>query len=160
MTIPRIIVLILFGGLGAVMFTVGLRQHMQERRLLAAARPVPAVITLSQVRTSTSADTDRRLLRDNSTTTHTPEVRFRYEVAGKTYESDMLQPCEILTSGSREGAAEKLLPFPVGAEVTAYVDPREPHKAFLIPEKSAAPTVFILIGMLLPPVAWLAGKLI
>jgi hypothetical protein len=156
--IARILTLLIFGGFGLVMLFVGITQHFQQRRLLAAARPVPAVILHSEVRTSKSADTDRRLLRDNSTTTHTPIVRFTYKVAGRPHESDLLYPCEILTSGSRESAIETLRPFPVGAQVTAFVDERHPDKAFLIPKRSAGPTVFIIIGVFLPPIAWLVGR--
>lgn len=156
----RVITVILFGGFGIVLLVVGLTQQIQQRRLLGAARAVPARITHSEVRTSTSADTDRRLLRSNSTTTHTPIVRFTYDIDGKSYESDMLYPCEILVSGSRESALETLRPYPVGAEVTAFVSDRQPDKAFLIPQGTVAPLVFIILGLALPPVAWFVGKLL
>ncbi|MFO0874149.1 MAG: DUF3592 domain-containing protein [Phycisphaerales bacterium] len=119
------------------------------------------MILRSEVRSSRSTDTDPRTLRDNSTTSHTADVLFRYELDGRTYESDLLRPSVIVRGfASAEGAMEELRAFPVGARVTAHVDPARPDKAFLIAEKSMGPLVFIIIGLLLPPIAWFAGKLV
>lgn len=155
----QVIVFIIFGGFGFVMLAVGVVQFFRQRRLLSRAQPVKATILKSEVFFSRSADTDSRVLRDNSTTTHRPEVRFRYEVGGQTYESDLLHPNVIVvTHASRESAAGVLAPYPVNAEVLAFVDPSLPHQAFLIAEAGAGPVVFIIIGIILPPVAWFAGK--
>lgn len=157
----RIIVFIIFGGFGVFMFVVGVREFVQQRRLLDAARPVEAVILRSEVRSSRSSDTDSRTLRDNSTTSHTADVLFRYEIDGRAYESDLLRPSVIVRGfASSEGAAEEVRPFPVGATVKAFVDPSRPDKAFLIAERSAGPLVFMIIGLLLPPIAWFVGKLV
>lgn len=116
----RIIVTLIFGGFGVFMFFYGLRQLLLQRRLLRNAAPVSAVITHSAVFSSRSADTDQRPLRDNSTTTHRPDVRFRYEIGGRTYESDLMYPNSIVvTYASRESAAEALAPYPPGATVRA-----------------------------------------
>jgi hypothetical protein len=157
----RVIVFIIFGGFGLVMLYVGTTQFFQQRRLITYAVKVKAVIIYSAVFTSTSADTDNRLGRSNSTTTHRPDVKFTYDVAGKHYESDLLYPSIIVaTYGSRDSAAEELKPFPVGANVEAFVDPSLPDKAFLVKESSIGPIVFILIGVILPPVSWWVGKFI
>lgn len=155
----RWITFILFGGLGFVMLYVGITQYFQQRRLLRNARRIDVTITRSEVITSKSANTDRRPLRNNSTTSHRPEVRFRYEIDGRTYESDLLTPTIIVTSSaSRESAEEFLKPYPVNARVSAWVDPASPDKAFLQLERSAGPIVFIILGVVLPPLAWFVGK--
>jgi len=155
----QIIVFLIFGGFGLVMLYVGVTQYFRQRRLLRRAQPVNAIILKSEVFSSKSADTDSRLQRDNSTTTHRPEVRFRYEVNGQTYESELLYPnIIVVTYASRESAAEALAPYPLNAKVHAFVDPSLPGQAYLIAEAGAGPVVFIIIGVLLPPVAWFVGK--
>lgn len=62
------------------------------------------------------------------------------------------------TYASREAAADALVPFPVNATVSAYVDPSLPDKAYLIATEGNGPVVFMIIGMLLPPIAWWVGK--
>jgi hypothetical protein len=56
---------------------VGITQFIQQRRNLADARPIEATVIHSQVVSSTTADTDGRVGFSNSTTSHSPEVRFR-----------------------------------------------------------------------------------
>jgi hypothetical protein len=155
----RIITFIIFGGFGLVMLYVGVTQYFMQRRLLANAERVDAVIVHSSVFSSTSHDTDPRPLRSTSTTTYRPDVRFRYRVGDANYESDLLYPNVIVrTYGSRESAAEALAPFPVDAKVLAYVDPSLPDKAYLLADAGSGPLVFIIIGLLLPPIAWIVGR--
>lgn len=155
----RIIVTILFGGFGVFMFVYGLRQFLLQRRLLRNAVPVSAVIMHSEVFSSRSSDTDRRTLRDNSTTTHRPDVRFRYEVGGRTYESDLMYPNSIVvTHASRDAAAEALKPYPRDATVRAMVDPSVPDKAFLVAQAGAGPKVFMIVGAVIPPLVWWLGQ--
>lgn len=155
----QIIVFLIFGGFGFVMLYVGVTQFFRQRRLLQRAQPVSVTIIKSEVFSSQSSDTDSRVGRDNSTTTHRPDVRFRYEVAGQSYESDLLYPNIIaVTYASRESAAEALASFPVNTKVSAFFDPLMPDKAFLIAQAGAGPVVFIVIGIILPPLAWFVGK--
>jgi hypothetical protein len=155
----RIIIVVIFGGFGLVMLFVGVTQFVRQRRLLANAERVDALIVHSQVFSSTSADTDARLGRSTSTTTHRPDVKFRYRVGGTEYESDLLHPTIIVqTYASREAAADALAPFPLHATVRAYVDPSLPGYAFLLADAGNGPVVFFIIGLLLPPVAWFVGK--
>ena len=157
----RTAVFIVFAGLGLVMLGVGVREWFLQRRTLGAAIQVAAAITKSEVFSSRSADTDRRTLRDNSTTTYRPDVEFTYTVDGKEYRSDLLRPSIIVTSyPSHEGAAEVLAPYPVGATVTAHVDPAHPERAFLDPTPTVAPIVFMIVGALLVPIAWFGSRLI
>ena len=157
----RIIATVIFGGFGLVMLYVGLTQLVRQRRLIANAERVDAEIVHSEVFSSTSPDTDRRVSRSSSTTTHRPDVRFRYRVGVTEYESDLLYPTIIVrTYASRESAAEELVPFPLHARVRAYVDPSLPDKAFLIASAGSGPLVFVVIGLLLPPLAWFVGAYI
>ena len=125
------------------------------------AVPIDVEIVKSEVLKSVSSNTDRRLLHNNSTTSYRPELLFRYTYGGREYTSDLLRPNIIITgSASAESAAEELKPFPVGARVKAYLDPGIPDKAYLLQEKGAGPAVFMVIGILLPPLAWFVGKYI
>lgn len=154
----QIITFAIFGGFGFVLLYVGTTQFFQQKRLLSRAETVDAVITHSEVFTSVSADTDGQMLRSNSTTSHRPDVKFRYTLAGHEYESDLLHPTIIVRSyASRESAADALTAFPVNARVRAFVDPELPDKAYLVAESSSAPMVFVILGVLLPPLAWFVG---
>ena len=157
----QLITFLIFGGFGLMMLYVGITQLIQQRRLLGRALPVDAVVTHSAVFSSTSSNTDTRVLRSNSTTTHRPDVRFRYRVNGREYESDLLYPTSIVvTYASRDAAAEALAPYPLDAKIRAFANPELPDKAFLIATAGAGPIVFIILGVLLPPLAWIVGALI
>jgi len=161
--VVRALVLLIFGGGGLVMFYVGAREHHLQRMLLKFAQPVKAEILESKVFTSESQVTrdPGQVKAVDSTETHRPDVRFRYVVDGKEYESDLLYPAAIVrTYASESSAADELKPFPVGAKVTAFVNAELPGKAYLVPEKSAGPAVFLILGFCLPAVAMLAGKLV
>jgi hypothetical protein len=157
--VARWIVFAIFGGFGLVLLYVGVTQFVQQRRLLTRARPVDAVITMSEVFSST--DKDRDGSRTTSTTTHRPDVKFKYVVAGREYESERLYPTTITrTYASREAAAEELRAFPVGATVQAHVCDGDPDKAYLVAEAGTGPLVFMIVGLLVPPVAWFASRLV
>jgi hypothetical protein len=159
--VARWIALIIFGGGGLVLLYVGITQFFLQRRLLANAVTIEAQITKSEVHKSVSADTDSRLLRDNSTVSYRPDVRFRYSFHGAEYESDLLRPTIIVHSyASADSVVQEISPFPVGAKVRAYVDAENPDKAYLIQESGAGPVVFIIVGLILPPLAWIVGKYI
>lgn len=146
-------------GFAAMFLYVGATQFWQQRRNLQYAEMVDAVIVHSTVVVSTTRDTDNRVGFSNSTTTHSPDVRFSYVVAGQSYESSRLYPNIIERSyASASAAAEQLAPFPVNAKVRVYVDPAHPEQAFLIAEKGNGPIVFLVLGVLLPPLGWVLGK--
>ncbi|HZW07802.1 MAG TPA: DUF3592 domain-containing protein [Phycisphaerales bacterium] len=158
---PQIIVFAAVGCVGLAFLYIGLTEVVTQRRLLARAVPVRAEIVHSSVRESRSADTDHRLLRDNSTTSYTVDVRFRYQVNGSLFESDTIRPTVIVQGhGSRSSAEAEIAPFPVGATVDAWVDPQLPDRAFLVRGSFAGPMVFTILGLLLPPVGWLASRLV
>ncbi len=159
--IVRVLIMLVFCGFACVMLYVGFTQYLQQRRLLSAARAVEAEIIESRVEVSRSADTDNRPLRDNSTSSYRPVVRFRYRVGQQPYVSDMLRPTIILRSyASKEAAQEELTPYPQGAVVTAHVCDDEPSKGFLIAEASVGPVVFMIVGLIIPPIVWFISRYI
>lgn len=158
-TFMRWIFVLMFGGLGAMLVYVGVTQYFIQKRIAANARPIQVEIIRSDVTRSESKDTDRSLTRNTSTISWSPNVRFRYVVNGRTYESEMLRPNIIGTSyASQAEAAEVIAPYLVGAKVLAYVDDRHPDKAFLILEKGAGPVVFMLVGPIALAAAYLAFR--
>jgi hypothetical protein len=155
----RIITLMICSGFAAMFLYVGVVQFWQQRRNLAHAERVDAIIVHSAVKTSTTRDTDQRVGFSNSTTSYLPEVRFQYEVRGTTYASERLYPSIIARSyGSQSSAAETLAPFPLQSRVRAYVNEAHPDQAFLIAERSNGPVVFVVLGLLLPPLGWFIGR--
>ena len=155
----QIITLLICCGMAAMFLYVGSTQFWQQRRNLAHAERVDAVIVHSAVKSSTTRDTDQRVGFSNSTTSHNPEVRFRYTVSGQEYESERIYP-SIIERGyaSESAAAEVLVPFPLDARVRAYVNEAHPDQAFLISEASNGPVVFLILGLLLPPIGWFIGN--
>lgn len=152
----RWIFVAMFGGLGLMLLYVGVTQFFLQRRIAANAQPIEAEIIRSDVTKSVSKDADPSLSRNTSTTTYSPNVRFRYLIDGVAHESDMLRPTIIgMSFASHEEAAKELEPFPLGARVTAYADAAHPDKAFLVLEKGAGPLVFMIVG----PIALLAAFL-
>lgn len=160
MSIARIIALCIFWGLGAMLLWVGVTQFFLQRQLLRAARPIEVEIVRSEVKTSTTRDTDRRVGFSSSTTTHTPDILFRYSIDGVVYESDMLHANIIGSSGSESSARDIVEAYPVGTRADAFVDPSRPHQAFLRREGSQGPLVFMVVGTLLLPLTWFASKLV
>ena len=157
----RWIALIIFGGGGLVLFYVGITQYFLQRQLLKDSIPIEVEIVKSEVFKSVSADTDSRLGRDNSTISYRPDVQFRYSYGGKDYESDLLRPTIIVQSfASKDNAEEELRPFRVGSRVRAFLNTQHPEQAYLLQESTAGPMVFMIVGLILPPLAWFVGKYI
>lgn len=144
-----VLFVLVFGGLGIILITVGTREFFIQKRALASAVAVDAEILSATVRKSTSADTDTRLLRDNSTTSYMPEVRFAYTLNGVRYESDLLYPTVIVKGfASRESAQEEIRDYEKGVRVKAYADVSAPERGFLRLEGSTNPAWFIVGGVL------------
>ncbi|WP_167755839.1 DUF3592 domain-containing protein [Vitreimonas flagellata] len=157
----RWVFVLMFAGLGAMMLYVGVAQYVLQHRIAEYARPIEVEIIHSEVTRSLSSDTDPSLSRNTSTTTYTPEVRFRYVVEGRAYESAMMRPNIIETTyGSHEDAAAALADYPLGARVQAWVDDAHLENAFLILEKGIGPIVFTIVGLLALGVAYLAFRFI
>lgn len=141
-------------GLGLMLLTVGVRECVLQKRTLEGVVPVDAVIVSAQVIKSVSHDTDPRPLKSTSTTSYSPEVKFRYTVYGHGYESDMLRPTVIVRGyASHEDAHREIAAFIPGSVVRAFVNPDLPARGFLIAERSSGPIVFIIVGVVMLPIA-------
>lgn len=138
---------LMFGGLGLMLMYVGGREFFIQRRIFATAEPVEATILSTRVVSSKSSDTDNRTLRDNSTTSHIPQVRFSYTFRGVKYESDLLYPTVIQRGyASAEVAEAEMAAFTPGATVQAFTDSSLPQRGFLRLEKSNNPVWFMVAG--------------
>lgn len=140
---------LMLGGLGVMLISVGTREFIVQRRVYASAVPVEATVLSCRVVSSRSMDTDQRTLRDNSTTSHRPEVRFAYTIDGKRYESDLLYPNVIhYAYASAEEAAGAIAEFKAGTTIKAFADPSHPERGFLRMQKTNAPIWFVIAGFL------------
>ncbi len=146
-------------GLGLMLLIVGVREFILQRQTLSGVVPIEAVIVSAEVIKSVSADSDPRLMRSTSTTSFSPEVKFRYTIDGKGYESDMLRPTVIVRGyASDDAAREEIAAFVPGSVVQAFVNPELPSRGFLIAERSSAPVVFMIVGAVLMPIAGVLFK--
>jgi hypothetical protein len=94
--------------------------------------------------------------RDSDDTTYWPEIRYTYEVAGKTYTGDQIYIGARDGFGSREKAEAVLAPYPKGAAVTVYCDPEHPERATLVPGRANGVGLFLFGGIfMLGLAAWL-----
>jgi len=105
----------------------------QERRL-ATWQPAAAVVTESGERTyRTTRGGSSRAVR----------IRYRYRADGREHESDRIYPGPWSTTA---GDSEELRArFPAGSAVTAFVDPDDPARAFLVPFRSFLPYLAVLL---------------
>lgn len=94
-----------------------------------------ATIVSSRVVTSSTSDG----------TSYSAEVRYTYDVEGRTYEGDRVRLGTPMSFG--DDHAERVVDrFPAGAEVRAWVDPDDPTRAALDVERMAAePLMFIFL---------------
>lgn len=137
------------GGLGVMLIVVGAREFLSQRRMLATAVPVEAVILSAQVTSAASISTDSRPLRSSTTMSHRPCVRFRYTFRGVCYESELLYATVIERGfASREEAAAEIHEYSPRATVRAYADASTPERGFLRLERTSRPACFMGAGLL------------
>lgn len=119
---------IVFGGFGGW----GVYQQFRVRGFA----PVEGVVTHSVVGAS----------RGDDGTTYYPDIRFRYTVDGKTYDSGEYRIQQISSSG-RRGKARIVRQYPVGKKVPAWYDPGDPDTAVIDRSFSFFPVIFFAIGV-------------
>lgn len=79
-----------------------------------------------------------------------PQVSYSYSFEGENFSSSNVYPSTLSKSfESREEAEAVLDGYSEGSEVTAYVRPGSPGKAFLVDERSNKPFLFIAIGVVM-----------
>ncbi len=103
--------------------------------------PVPATVLQSEVTTRSSTSGGR------TSTTYTARVAYRYEIDGQVLVGDRVSYVEW-GANNWEIAQETEAMFPLGAEVTAWVDPVDPEQAVLVPGVERFP--FLVLLFLLP----------
>ena len=110
---------------------IGISDVRHQAVLLERSVETPATIMSSKVSTQTS--TTRTSGGGHSTTTiHIPEVRFTYQFGGRARMGQRVYP--TARNGDLAWAKRVVAGFPVGAEVSAWVDPANPDESFLIRE--------------------------
>jgi len=137
-------------GLGGFFVHMGRSTMREQARLNEKAVSVKAVVLLSEVRqTTTRIGTDT----GDTATSYWPEVEFSYEYGGTLRTSNKIWP--VGEGGSEADAKVSLSSYPVGAEVSAFVDPDDPETAFLEKRWSQAPYLSVIIGVF--PIGFVAG---
>lgn len=90
-----------------------------------------------------------------------PEVRYRYEVEGRTYEGTRLSSSSSAYTGDEARARRWIAPFAVGARVPVHVDSGNPNNSVLAPGMSPVLLGALVIGGLIwGGLWWLAGALL
>lgn len=111
--------------------------------------PVPATI-----------ETSKYVPRSGGNSTARLEVTFRFELDGKSYVGNRIDNAGF-SIDSRSLLAERMSKYPVGAKVTAYVNPSDPSRAIL--DRSMPRTLidgvlfllpFICVGVLIARLLW------
>lgn len=112
---------------------------------------VPAEIVVSRV----SSYPDRK----NRHTMYRAQVRYRYRIAGRSFESEEVGGATS-SSSDRADAEQQLAPYPLGARVTAHVDPADPSSAALrVGMDWWFLAIFYLAGVVWAALFVLAGRL-
>ncbi len=127
----------MFLVIGSIFPILGATMAEDQRRRLTTWMEVPAVVTAHEIRSHTDSDGDLMC---------EPVLKLRYMADGMPPEGEGLLAMEM--SSSESWAQEQLAPFPVGKHVTAWADPENPAKAFVVREVSAMPYVVILMPMI------------
>lgn len=136
----------LFLGIGSVLFLGLFFFGLGARNLWRAFRSpswptAPAVVAASETRVSKQM--------------YTADLRFRYQVNGTDYQTDLIYVGQTAGSGDASEAELRRLRYPLGARLTVYYDPAEPWVATVHPGFQAdvlwlpgAGLAFILPGIM------------
>lgn len=119
---------VVFGGIGGW----GIYQQLRVRDFLS----VEGVVTHSEVVVDWNSDG----------TTYYPDIHFRYTVGGREYNKGTYHIHQTSTGG-RRGKQKIVRQYPVGADVQAWYDPRDPDTAVIDRSFSIFPVIFLVIGL-------------
>ncbi|MFC0679552.1 hypothetical protein ACFFGH_17080 [Lysobacter korlensis] len=129
--------LLAFGVPGALTSGYGAWQTVVQEQRLRTARPVDAVVVATAL-------VDRT--RQRYGTTYRPVVRHRFEIDGRTHESERAHP---LPKGLATDAAQRFIAaYPVGKRVLTHVPEGEPTGAYLVPVRQRVFPALALFGLL------------
>src|SRR5262245_34312475 len=124
-----------FIGLPMVLIGIGAGIAWRQSVKLTTYRPVEATVL------STRIDAHR-----GKSTSYSPRVEYRYNVGGRQYVSSVVTP--ISESSGHSWAQGIINCYAPGGKTTAYCDPNDPAKAFLVHEYSFFPYMFMLFPMI------------
>lgn len=134
----------LFLALAGAVFTWVLWKSWQRAEETRRWTPVPAVMTASSISISRPTPSANREYRVN--------LRYRYTWEGREMVGTHLKRLDAPTV-HEERALEKVTEYPVGREVTCYVNPADPAQAILRHDTRAAlysiwfPLLFVVGGL-------------
>lgn len=111
----------------------GVRGAWYQQQALQSYKPVNATVDRNEVRASNLGGFE-------------PDVHFSYNVRGQVYESEQAAPLHIY--GSRDWAEATSRRIRADGE-TAYFNPHDPGKAYLLPIGRFRPYALILFGLAL-----------
>lgn len=124
----------LVGCFLAIFMLVGAGMTVVQTERLLEWRPVPALVISSTVESVHG---------DKGSISYRPAVIYNYVVGGRTYQSGSVSI--LLESRSYAWATRISEQYPPGATVTAYIDPGNPGRAFLLHHMSFIP--FVVMGI-------------
>jgi hypothetical protein len=134
---------ILFISLVVVAFVLGALPAFHQYEVNAAYRPVPAIIDASDIKKhDVSGERDDKLLY-----VYEPVVEYRFRVHGKiTYASRVFS---FSRTGTYEWANKVKDSYRPGDETTAYYNPDNPVRSFLIKHYRFTPYLYIFIPIVI-----------
>lgn len=132
----RLLVSFFFILLPAVFIGVGATQVWRQQDKIETYVPAEATIDSSTV----------EVRRGRKSTTYKPVVNYHYEVRDHVYRSGDILPVDM--NSGQDWSHSIVSRFPAGARATAYHDPLEPSRAFLVREYSFTPYMFCLFPMI------------
>jgi hypothetical protein len=132
-------VVIIVVGIGLIFF--GYNTYTSQNQALENPVNVSATVT----ETGIAEDSSRRGGID-----YQPQIKYEYRFEGETYTSENMYPGgqkpdeHNIESEARELVEE----YSQGSEISILVPPEKPGEAFIQPEKTNDPLIFIAIGIL------------
>jgi hypothetical protein len=132
-------VVIIMVGIGLIIF--GYNTFASQNQALENPVNVSATVT----ETGIAEESSRR-----GGTDYHPQIKYRYSFEGESYTSNNMHPGgQQPDSYNIESEARELVDeYSQGSEINVFVPPEKPGKAFIQPEKTNDPLIFIAIGIL------------
>src|SRR5688572_1398553 len=124
--------MLLFGALGLFLLAAGIRNVVRARASVGWPT-TPGVVEAARVTVSRSRTSSSSGERARTTTDYAPEIRVRYAVAGRAYETTTRRFGQLVGTGDPSDADLVLRRFPIGARVSVSYRPGNPGVATVLP---------------------------
>ncbi len=142
----------IFVGVAGIFMVVGIGMIANQAKKLRTWDPVEATILSSRVQQHAGSSSSS----GNRQPTYSPEITFRYQRDNRTIEAS--GATTLSASSSSSWAHNIVRRFPAGKVVTAWVDPENPARGFVVRQASFFPYFFILFPMIFAMVGILASS--